>query len=202
MIIFGKRTAFIGSKKSSLSTTCNHCQTAGKITYSIFRSHAHVFWIPMFPIGRKAISECQHCKQTLSFKEMSAAMKKESSVARKEAKGPIWQFSGLFIFPALIVFAFFIGKRESVKEAEYLSNPLVGDVYNYYTDSSQYSTMRIVHLNKDSIYVQLNNYEIGRSSKTYTIDKEKNYSKKAYGYSKKEIKEMYEQKIIVDIDRK
>ncbi|WP_298479207.1 zinc-ribbon domain-containing protein [uncultured Maribacter sp.] len=201
MIIFGKRTAYIGSKTSSNNIICTHCETKGEIIYSVFRSHAHIFWIPVFPIGKRAVSECQHCKKTLSFKEMSPEMKKECNTVKNEIKGPIWQFSGLFIFALLIVFAGFAGKKDKENEAQYLSSPLAGDIYDYKTENSQYSTMRIIHVSADSVYVQLNDFEIGRSSKIYKIDKEENYSKKAYGYSKDEIKTMYDQRIIIDIDR-
>lgn len=201
MIIFGKRTAYIGSKTSSKNIRCNHCQTDGQIVYSIFRSHAHIFWIPVFPMGKKAVSECQHCKRTLSFKEMSPEMQKECNIVKNETKGPIWQFSGLFVFIALFVIAIFVGKKENANKADYLANPLAGDIYNYKTEDAQYSTMRIIHISADSIYVQLNDYEIGRKSKVYKIDKEENYSEKAFSYSKEKIKTMYKEKIIIDIDR-
>ncbi len=201
MIIFGTRTAFIGSKKSTTNVSCNHCGTTGQIVYSIFRSHFHVFWIPVFPTGKKAVSECQHCKRTLSYKEMSAEMKKECNSIKNDIKGPIWQFSGLFIFAALIVFAGFASKNDKKNEAEYLKSPAVGDIYEYFTDTKQYSTMKVSKVTTDSVFVQLNDYEISRSSKLYKIEKDENYSEYTYGYSIDEIKSMYGEKIIIDINR-
>ena len=105
------------------------------------------------------------------------------------------------MFIALFIAAGFAGRNDKENETQYLLTPLAGDIYDYKTEDSQYSTMRIIHVSKDSVYMQLNDYEIGKSSKIYKIDKEENYSKKAYGYSKEEIKTMYDQKIIIDIDR-
>ena len=200
MIIFGSRSAYIGSKMSA-NAICSNCQTQGKIRYSVFSSHAHVFWIPVFPMGKTGVSECQHCKQTLRVREMPAKMQQECNATKKEMKAPIWQFSGLFVIGALIVLAGFASKKDKKNEAEYLIKPLVGDIYDYKTNTDQYSTMKIAKVTTDSVFVQLNDYEISRSSKIYKIDKEKNYADTIYGYSIDEIKSMYDEEIIIDIDR-
>jgi hypothetical protein len=85
---------------------CTHC---GQIntTYVNFTSrYVHCFWIPLFPIGKKAFTYCSHCKQTLSQKEMPVVYKSAVEQHKANAQTPVWHYSGLLIF-CLLVFLFF-----------------------------------------------------------------------------------------------
>ncbi len=200
MIIYGSRSAHIGNIPSK-SAKCENCNSERTITFNIFRRHAHIFWIPLFPIGKTGVAECSYCKQVLRKNEMPETLKREYVKARNIAKGPKWQYAGLFLILALFVFVGFSSKISRNNEAKYITEPLIGDVYSYKTETNQYSTMKVDSVSNDSVFVYLNNYEIGRKSKIYKIEKADRYSENTYAYSKKEIIALYEEKTIVSIDR-
>ncbi|SEK81845.1 hypothetical protein SAMN04487910_1204 [Aquimarina amphilecti] len=104
MIIFGSRSVYVTSKQST-GSICPSCGTKGSLRLIVFRRHVHVFWIPIFPIGKKGMSQCQHCKHVLNIKEMPEPIKQECITLKNKTKGPIWQFAGLGILIVMILWA-------------------------------------------------------------------------------------------------
>jgi hypothetical protein len=200
MIIYGSRAVHIKSKQPKL-LICPNCETQGSTLLSVFRKHAHIFWIPLFPLGKTGASECQHCKLVLEPKEMSGGVEKEYLKLKAGAKGPIWQFVGLFVIVVLTAWASYASEENAKRELEYVADPQVGDIYKYVIKKGSYSTLKVVEVTRDSVFVAPNDYEISRKSKVYKIDKEENYDDEVYGISKADIKEMHSSDEIFGIDR-
>ena len=201
MIIFGTRAAQIKSVLSK-QAVCPNCNEKGSIIISVFRKHAHIFWIPMFPIGKRGISQCQNCKNVLSTKEMPNSIRNEYSKLKDENKGSLWQFSGLALFAILISWAFYQSGENEKLEQQYLATPKRGDVYEYKIEGGFYSTLKVIEVNNDSLLVVPNDYEIDKMSKLYKIDKDENYSEEfSFKIAKKEIETMYNSGEIFDINR-
>lgn len=200
MLIYGTRSAHLGTKKLQ-RPTCESCQTQGNIKMSIYRKHVHAFWIPLFPYKTTAISECQHCKHTLEKKEFSEDLKEEYKRLKENLKGPVWQFSGLFIVALLIAYGSYASDQDKAMELEYLSEPKAGDVYSYQLDNGAYSTLKVLSVTPDSIHFNLNDYEISRVSKIYKINKEENYGNLEIAMSKTKVDSMYNSHEIYDITR-
>ena len=103
---------FFGIKGKSVHSelmkgqSCTHCQQE-ETTYANFISrYFHLFWIPVFPVGKKAVSVCSHCKQVLTKKEMPAEYRTVVKQLKSSAKIPVWHFSGLIIGAVLVLFFF------------------------------------------------------------------------------------------------
>lgn len=200
MIIFGIRSAHIHSEPIN-GATCPSCGSQGTLSIHVYRNHAHVFWVPMFPIEKKGFSQCQHCKNVLEPKEMPNAIKAEFEQVKSNSKGPIWQFSGLGLFAILIAVAVYANNENSKLDLEYLQTPQVGDVYEYKIESGRYSTLKVVEVAGDSVFVSPNDYEINKRTKLDEIDKAENYGELSYSISTKELKEMYDSGEIFDVNR-
>lgn len=104
MIIYGSKSVHLKSERSETSV-CPNCEIRGSLILSVYRRHAHIFWIPLFPIGKKGFSQCQHCKNVLYTKEMPVSIQKEYDQLKNKAKGPLWQFAGLGILIITIIVA-------------------------------------------------------------------------------------------------
>ena len=187
--------------EQSETAICPSCGTQGSLTINIFRKHAHIFWIPLFPFGKKGVSQCEHCNNILEMKEMPDSLKREFENLKNETKGLIWQFTGLGIIAILIVWGNYVNGEDKKTELEYLKSPQIGDVYEYKIETGSYSTLKVVSVKNDSIFVSPNEYEISKMSKMYKIDKSENYSNLSYGVSINKIKEMYDSGEIFDINR-
>ncbi len=100
MIVYGSRGKHLHSEETN-PIHCSHCQGQRKHTISVYGRYAHIFWIPFFPLGKKGVSECNHCKITLAPKEMNEQLKLAFQNAKKNTKTPIWFWSLLLIIVLL-----------------------------------------------------------------------------------------------------
>ena len=201
MIIYGTRPVHLKSIQQS-SLVCPACEQAGTTLISAYSKHAHIFWVPLFPIGRVGVSQCQHCKQALDEAGMTPDLRREYTNLKAETKVPLWQFSGLGVIAILAVFITYQSGENSKKQLEYLANPAVGDVYEYKTANGQYSTYKVVNVSADSVFVSPNEYETNKMSGINEIDKETNYSEYSFGISRTDLKQMHTDHDIYDINRK
>ncbi len=96
MIIYGVKAVHLQSKQSQYK--CASCATEDSVLLSVYRKHAHVFWVPMFPLNKKVYSQCQHCKVVLEEVQMSEKQKKECVELKKESSGRFWQWTGAILF--------------------------------------------------------------------------------------------------------
>jgi len=200
MIIYGSRAVHLRTVQSK-NATCPSCKTQGSLIISVFRKHAHIFWIPLFPIGKQGVSQCQHCKSVLETREMPEPIKREYRNLKNEAKGPIWQFAGLALIAFLIAWSSFTSGENKKREQEYLASPIEGDIYEYKIETGSFSTFKVIGISKDSVFISDNEFKISKVSRLYKIDKPENYSEFSYGVSKNKLKEMYESGEIFDIKR-
>ncbi|SDX49336.1 hypothetical protein SAMN05444411_10660 [Lutibacter oricola] len=199
MIFYGSKGKHLHSEQAS-GINCDHCKQQTQHTISVFGKYAYIYWIPIFPMGKKVLSECNHCKATLEPKQMNEQLKLACQNTKGNAKTPIWFWSGGFIIAALILFAVYSGKQHDKDVINYKQNPQVGDVIQF-KDQSNYSTVKIANITQDSIFLIANDYEISRQSKIYKIDKAKNYTSKPYAISKDRFLKLFDEKIFLDINR-
>lgn len=201
MIIYGHRAVHLKTIQPN-HLVCPNCGSKGTIQLSVYRRHAHVFWIPFFPIGKKGISQCQHCKHVMEVKEMPEDVRRAYNELKSESRGPIWQFTGLFLLALLFPLGAWFSSQEKKTERSYIQSPQVGDVYEYKIESNRYSTFKVMELKQDSLVVVHNEYETDKASGTNDINKEENYDKgEWYSIPKSSIREMYEKGEIFDVNR-
>lgn len=110
IFFFGTRANNIGQRRLN-NTACPHCQTQDSFVSATFGSYAHFFWIPIFPLGKKTVAECSHCKKTYSKSEftdqMLRSLEKENEV--NPSKRPIWHGCGCLIIIGFILFSLISG---------------------------------------------------------------------------------------------
>lgn len=200
MIIYGTNNIVLKSRTSK-TAVCPHCQTQGSITFTVLSSYAHIFWIPMFPYRKRGLSECSHCKQVLKLKHMPKELQKEITRIKDESVSPKWQYAGIGVVVGIIAFAVFLSERDKAEEKVLLETPIIGDVYRYKAETASYSTMKVVDVVGDSVYVNLNDYVTNKMTGVHSIDIPKNYSMDVYSFAKTQLQEMYESGELYDVDR-
>lgn len=201
IFFYGVKDVQIKTKKSE-SLICPDCESRGTLNFWILRKHVHFLWIPMFPLWKKGVCECSECGALSKGRKLKNAAKIEYSNLKANAKGPLWQFTGLGILILLITLSFLLSGEDSKEEIELLNSPKIGDVYFLEIETGRYSALQVVRLTKDSIYVTPNAYETTKVLKVYRINKKENYSDFSYGVSKHEIRTMHRNAKIFDVVRK
>jgi hypothetical protein len=120
---------------------------------------------------------------------------------KSEARGPIWQFTGLALLTIFIAWMSVSISKENEREKEYIAAPMNGDVYHYKVDLGRYSCMRVVFVTPDSVHVALNEYETNMRTGVNDINKNENYSGDIFGISRSGLLELYETKEIYHVER-
>lgn len=200
MIIYGSKPVHLKSAQPP-TAACPSCGQTGTTVLSTYSKHAHIFWIPLFPIGRTGVAQCQHCKHAIADTHLPHDLKREYNTLKAETRTPIWQFSGLALIAILVVFMNYSSGETKKKELEYMANPVVGDVYKYKTEKQNYSTLKVISVSSDSVFVSPNEYETNKMTGVYEIEKEENYADFSYGISKGDLKQMHTDNEIYAIDR-
>lgn len=200
MIFYGRNSSRLKDGQIH-NVTCPNCQNSTTMSYSIFGKYAHLYWIPTFPMGKENILECNHCKQTYKLKELPDQVKQKFELEKHNGY-PFWYFSGLIAIACLIALISYWSKQDDENNKVYIESPQYGDVYSIKSDKDGYYTsLKITQVKNDSVFVIFNDYEIDRRSKIYKIDKDKNYTMEPEGFTKSELKNLFEEGIIYDIDR-
>lgn len=201
MVFFGSRASTIKSGRIS-NVTCPSCNTQTHMSYSVFGKYAHVYWIPLFPIGKKVIVECNHCKKTDNIKDFTEQIKSKYDLEKSGNSYPIWYFSGLALIAGLIAFGAYTSKQHDKDVAEYITSPQIGDVYTLESNNRKgyHYAIRINTVTNDSVTALVSNMEYD-TKKLKELNKDSNFSDVNYTFSKEELLKLYEEEIIEDINR-
>lgn len=166
MLIFGSRTKAVWSGTEPTDVSCDAC---GRLTLRphVFQRYAHLFWIPMFPTGKKVFFECTHCKRTLAPKEGPTTLEPFARAAKAAAKTPIYLFVGLAALAVLVGFAAVQARTESRHTKEWAAAPAVGDLYvldvakvipEMKEESFNFVIARVNKVSADTVDVQFGTY--------------------------------------------
>ncbi len=201
MVIYGWNSSHIKTIQSP-NTTCPNCGEKGGLIISFHGKYFHFFWIPTFSLGKRSAAQCTKCNKIYDSKNLPEDLVRDYKDAKSEAKVPIWHFSGLFLITLLIGFITYSSKAEAKKELEYINNPLVGDVYEYEEAPNNFTTIKVVEVTNDSIYFLQNNYAFTTKNGIEEIQADSCYNSEVYNIARTDIKKMFEDGTIFDINRK
>src|SRR5690606_7429466 len=167
MIVYGSRATEVAQQLTP--EVCNNCGAQNSVRVYIFQKYAHVFWIPIFPFIKTGVSQCENCKQIVEIKDMSPEVKSNYTALKKEAKAPIWTFSGLAIVAVLFIVGIISARNQDARTAKYILDPQVGDVYTVKTEEQNYTLYKVEYVEDEDVYMLLNLYEVSRPSKVYKL---------------------------------
>ena len=102
MIIFGTGSGKIANFEIK-ADKCGYCEIDTPQEITVFGRYFDVFWIPVFPIGKKAVAECTHCKKTISQRDFPPKLKE--AYQKHKLKTPLkhWFLSLLVGVPIVIL---------------------------------------------------------------------------------------------------
>ncbi len=204
MILYGSKAVHLLTGAGSPHTACPVCGTEGEMEYQIFRRHAHIYWLPLFPMNKVGLAQCNHCFKAFEKKEMSEDMLLDYKEVKAEAKGKIWQWTGFFLIVVFGVFAYLSSLQSDAKLNEHLDSPQLGDVYEYRSEDEVngkgYSLMKVVEVTDDSVRLVENAYQTNLRSGLDELDVDSNYyNDDSFSVAKEEIRNKYNEGFILDV---
>ena len=191
MIIYGYREATLQTKVFE-DDICEHCGQKGNIACTVYSRHAHVMWIPLFPIGKRKVTQCLHCGNEYNkLSEAPLNLQNQIREFSRTQKAPFWQWVGLLLFTGLILSNLFANYRETRNTKKYMEYPDYRDVYCFKYDDG-YSLMYVVDFRDDSICFLDNNYVASKKSMVKDLHWMDYYNLDTiYLFSRDQLKELY-----------
>jgi hypothetical protein len=202
MIVYGTESKELA--KEQLTEDCWNCSAKNTIDMHIFQKYAHILWLPLFPLSKTGISQCDNCKQIFYLNEMPPHLRNAYETIKVRTKKPIWMFSGLGVIAALILLVMYSNAKRNKMKAELLLAPISGDVYSIKKDIDTYTLIKVDKVRGDTIYIKPHNYETDKSSGLFKLKKKGDfeYAENTYPILKGELKQMFDKGDIIDIERK
>jgi len=73
--IFGLTEKEAGTHRAE-GVECGYCRQIGTQTVTVYERYIHFFFIPLIPLGKKAIAECSHCRRLLREDEFDEGLRR------------------------------------------------------------------------------------------------------------------------------
>ncbi|MCW5909024.1 MAG: hypothetical protein KIS94_14255 [Chitinophagales bacterium] len=202
MIIYGTRATHL--QTDAVPDKCANCGTDNSVSVSAFQRYAHVFWIPLFPIGKIGASECSNCKQVLEVKDMPSSYRETYDRLKMQSTTPKWTFAGLGIIAALVLWGAYASNQDKKENLAYINDPKAGDIYEIKSDSKSYTLYKVDYTDADTVFVKLNEYESNKLSGLSDIKAkgDEAFTDYSVGFTKAELLQMLESGELYDIERK
>lgn len=200
MIIYGRSGAKNVQSKKVSGAPCPSCESTN-LEAVVYSQYAHVYWIPLFTLGKKSLLQCMDCGLEIKKKARPVQAENRLIELKSDYKIPIWHFAGIFAIALAIMGANFASNQDDKENQAFFSRPMSGDIYELKLGRKEYSTFKILDVEEDSIAVIYNIYQTNKSTGLAEIDKAENYTDDIYLIAKHTMTEMFEDGTIIDIDR-
>lgn len=202
MIIYGMRSSHLESFDASI--TCVSCGQRDKTVVSVFGRYVHIFWIPLFPIGKTAVTYCEHCQASFENKDFSPHLKADIKTMKSGTKAPVWHYSGLGLLTMLAGYGFYADGQTKEANARYLADPKPGDTYEYRIQEdgkNAYTLFKVAAVGKDTLWAYENQYTMDKKTQIDKIDIPENYATTPTPILRAAIAGMQQQGNIIGISR-
>ena len=200
-LIYGNRTAII-ARKGVESGICSRCDSIGRLVYQVHSRYLHVFWIPLFSAEKYGSTYCEKCRALRIEEDVPDKLYADLEEFVKETKAPPWQYTGIALaIMAIIIVPNFI-KIKKNEVIQMLSEPRVGDIYEFKTQNNTFSTLQVIEIDEDSIWVAPNRYSTRSIENLHRIKIEHyHYPELKRGICRENLIEKYHEGEILKITR-
>lgn len=199
MIIYGYRSSHLLTEP--VAGACVTCAAVGKLRLSVFGRYAHVYWIPLFPIGTTGASECGQCRQVLPARQLPPALWQAFRSLQRRARAPWWHFTGALLLLLGLGGGWFMYSNEQRANQSLITAPHEGDLYHIRTSNGHYSLWKVQAVAGNAVRLLANNYEIDNETKVQELNKPENYAPDPLDLTRYDLNIMLEKQEIVDVER-
>jgi hypothetical protein len=175
MLVFGRNGKGLITALAK-GVKCGNCGNVDTTLFAVIGNYAHLYHIPVFPIGKSGNTYCTHCKYVCSEKDLSSDLKERFKVLKKSTSYPIWLKSLLDEPP--------IGMRIAMK-----------------LGSDSYMTAKLKEIKEDTLIFALNKFSSNKRYIPDEVDKPDNYTSLEVAMTKSEYKEKFNAKEITEVKR-
>ncbi|HLP11340.1 MAG TPA: hypothetical protein VK177_05350 [Flavobacteriales bacterium] len=186
MIVIGQKTARLKTI-DTIGQPCTGCKRFS-LRLEVYRDYMHLFWIPLFPLGRKYYqiycTSCSDGDNRVTLEQLKSNVRATS-----------WYlFIGTGLILLLVAAGIITMTFNSMRIREYANHPVKNDVYKYETVDHEgeivYGFLKLKRIKGDSLFFYENKYNYYKS--VNGLDRDDCFESVEKYYSRNKIKGMYE----------
>ena len=185
-----------------LATACPACQSPNSLHVALVSRYAHIYWVPLFPYQKIAVTQCAHCQASWEEKQLPPALAPAVRRVKQSRRAPYWTWAGLAIIAALSLYGYLRSIRDTHTDEALLAHPRAGDIYTVRADSSRrYSLLKVQQVGGNVVELVANEYETDESSPINSLNEPARYSKEPFTLTFLDLQIMRRKGQLTDVDR-
>lgn len=183
-------------------TACPACQTPDSLHVGLVSHYAHIYWVPLFPYQKIAVTQCTHCQTTWEEKQLAPALAPAVREVKKSRRAPYWMWAGLAIIAAFSLYGYLHSIRDTHTDEALLASPRAGDIYTVRADSSRrYSLLKVQQVGGNIVELVANEYETDDATPINSLNEPARYSKEPFTMTFLDLQIMRRKGQLTDVDR-
>jgi hypothetical protein len=145
-------------------------------------------------------AECHHCCQVTQRSPLLPPLPEPFSSLKLPAQSAVWYHTGLLVLIMILGFLL-AGGVNSKEDLTYVDSPHTGDIYHVRTQEGNYSLLKVVAVDGNSVQLQANTYQTSSSSEVADLNKPENYDRESFDLTRYDLQIMMRKEQIVDVER-
>ncbi|WP_324676897.1 hypothetical protein [Hymenobacter sp. GOD-10R] len=198
MIIHGRSSSH-SAQESPATTLCHACRT-GADQVQVLGQRAWVDWSAWLPAAHEETT-CFYCRRTLEHPRPVLHLLTTGLAFLQRATTASWHHVGLLLLALVILNTFTASGLAHKESLAYLNRPHTGDLYHVRTQEGNYSLLKVVAVDGNSVQLQANTYQTSSSSEIADLNKPENYDRESFDLTRYDLQIMKQKEQILDVER-
>ena len=179
---------------------CPYCQKDNSLIVEVYLNYWAYKSFSIIPIGKIFKISCNNCFNNISINTLDDNAKRSLSLLKKDVKTPLWSYMWLFILIILVFCSVLFIQYNKNRKAEWINNPMKGDVYEIREAKNTYTLFKVVDVKRDTLYMIVNDFTTDKISGIDDLFT-KPYGRDTVLYSKDDILRFMEDGHLFEIHR-
>lgn len=200
MIVYGSNSSHLLTEPVT-AAPCHVCGASDSLRMSVFGRYTHVYWLPLFPAGKLGGAECRHCQQVTEHNQLPSHLQSHFSTLKQRANAPAWHYAGLLLMALMGLGTFTASGLNNKEDIAFLNRPHTGDLYHVRTQEGNFSLLKVVAVDGNSVQLQANTYQTSNSATVAELNKPENYDRESFDLTRYDLQIMRQKEQILDVER-
>lgn len=201
MIFYGTNGTHYATEALA-GSCCPACHAPEALQLGLVSRYAHVYWIPLFPFQKVAVTQCLNCQASWTEKQLAPALASAVRTAKQRSRAPYWTWAGLLLIVAMSLYGYLHSIRDTRTDEALLASPHAGDIYTVRSDSSQmYSLLKVRQVGGNIVELVANEYETENATPINSLNAPSRYSKEPFTLTFLDLQIMRRKGQLTDVDR-
>jgi|GEM_PF-5927860 len=197
---------FAGIESSHRLTTsiferCKECNQSNVQEVLVFQKYRHIYYVPFIPAGKEAVVRCRNCSNRIRERNFSLELFHTAEEVKRNVRTVWWTYGGILAIIAIALLAILSYRNEQQKITPLINYPKPGDLYSVNLNFSNYTLYEVDHLNKDTVFLIMNNFQVNKESELMTLASDVNFNSDPFPVLHYELIKMFRNGEIINVER-